>query len=210
MGQVLLDPGGERLIFGSGVIRPWYSWFSSPLGWGHGHPHYSGTPSVYGLVLPVNICGPFPTRAGIDQIHSKGVLRVCGKDVPMCPPHQPRRPSRLPPPQPLPGVCTLHVSEAPAPCQQCTPSGPLVEARLGDDAVKIKGRSRAILSLRVRPHLPAGTLVLLQPAVSSLLGDNSILQEIRPDGIWGSCPWVSPMNRSKWALDCQYAEWYFS
>ena len=32
------------------------------------------------------------------------------------------------------------------------------------------------------PHLPAGTLVLLQIAVASLLGDNSILQEIRPYG----------------------------
>ena len=41
------------------------------------------------LVHPVNICGPFLERAGIDQIHSKGVLRVYGKDVPMCPPHQP-------------------------------------------------------------------------------------------------------------------------
>ena len=53
---------------------------------------------LQGLVRPVNICGPFLAQAGIDQIHSKGVLRVCRKDVPICPPRQPRRPSRLPPP----------------------------------------------------------------------------------------------------------------
>ena len=68
---------------------------------------------LQGLVHPVNICGPFLARAGIDQIYSKGVLRVCGKDVLMCPPRQPERSSRLPPPQPSPGVCTLDVSDAP-------------------------------------------------------------------------------------------------
>ena len=65
---------------------------------------------------------------------------------------------------------------------QYTPIGPLAEARLDPDAVKVAGRSRAILSLQVLPHLHAGTLVLLQPAVESLLGDNPILQEIQPDG----------------------------
>ena len=39
---------------------------------------------LQGLVHPVNICGPFLARAGIDQIHSTGVLGVCGKEVPMC------------------------------------------------------------------------------------------------------------------------------
>ena len=39
---------------------------------------------LQGLVHPVNICGPFLARAGIDKIHSKGVLRVCGKEVSMC------------------------------------------------------------------------------------------------------------------------------
>ena len=38
---------------------------------------------LQGLVHPVNICGPFLARAGIDQIHSKGVLWVYRKDVPM-------------------------------------------------------------------------------------------------------------------------------
>ena len=137
---------------------------------------------LQGLVHPVNICGPFLAQAGIDQIHSKGILWVCGKDVPMCPPHQPSRPSRLPPPRPSPGVCTLHVSNAPVQRQQYTPRGLLAEAHPGSDAVKVDGRSLAILSLRVRPRLPAGTLVLLQPAVVSLLGDNPILQEIQPDG----------------------------
>ena len=41
---------------------------------------------LQGLVHPVNICGPFLAWAGIDQIHSKGVLKVRGKEVPMCPP----------------------------------------------------------------------------------------------------------------------------
>ena len=137
---------------------------------------------LQGLVHPVNIWSPFLPRAGIDQIHSKGVLRVCGKDVPMCPPRKPSRPSKLPPPGPSPGICTLHILKAPAQRQQYTPSGPSAEAGLGEEAVKVGGRSCAILSLRVRPCLPAGTLVLLQPAVASLLGDNSILQEIQDDG----------------------------
>ena len=76
---------------------------------------------LQGLVHPVNICGPFLARAGIDQIHSKGVLLVFGKDVPMCQPHEPNHPTKLPPPQPSPGVCTLHISKAPAPRQQYTP-----------------------------------------------------------------------------------------
>ena len=57
---------------------------------------------LQGLVHPVNVCGPFFARSGIDQNHSKGVLRVCRKDVPMCLPHKPNRPSKLPPPQPSP------------------------------------------------------------------------------------------------------------
>ena len=82
----------------------------------------------------------------------------------------------------FPGVCTLHIPKAPVQRQQYTPSGPSAEARLGEEAVKVGGRSRAILSLRVRPRLSAGTLVLLQPVVASLLGDNPILQEIQADG----------------------------
>ena len=35
---------------------------------------------------------------------------------------------------------------------------------------------------RIDPPLPAGALILLQPAVRSLLGDNPILQEVQPDG----------------------------
>ena len=137
---------------------------------------------LQGLVHPVNICGPFLARAGIDQIHSKGVLRVCGKEVQMCPPRQPERASRLPQPQPSPGICTLHVADAPTRHQQYTPSGPLAEARLGKEAVKVTGRTRVVLPLQVHPQLPAGTLVLLQPTIRSLLGDNPILQEVQPDG----------------------------
>ena len=137
---------------------------------------------LQGLVHPVNICGPFLERAGIDQIHSKGVLRVCGKEVPMCPPRQPERTSRLPQPQPSPGVCTLHVPAAPAQRLQYTPSGPLAEARVGKEALTVTGQTRAILPLRLHPQLPTSTLVLLQPKVRSLLGDNPILQEVQTDG----------------------------
>ena len=52
----------------------------------------------------------------------------------------------------------------------------------GTEAVKVAGRPRVILPLQLRPQLPAGTLVLLQPTVKSLLGDNPILQEVQPDG----------------------------
>ena len=137
---------------------------------------------LQGLVHPVNICGPFLARAGINQINSKGVLRVCGKEVPMCPPQQPERASRLPQPQPAPGICILHVANALTRRQQYTPSGPLAEARLGKEAVKVTGRTHFVLPLQVRPQLPAGTLVLLQPTIRSLLGDNLILQEVQPDG----------------------------
>ena len=36
--------------------------------------------------------------------------------------------------------------------------------------------------MRIDPPLPAGSLVLLRPTASSLLGDNPILQEVQPDG----------------------------
>ena len=137
---------------------------------------------LQGLVHPVNICGPFLARAGIDQIHSKGVLQVCGKDVPMCPPRQPSRPSRLPPPRTFSGG--LHLACL-RPLFSANNTLPAVRLRKPTWAARLSrsdGRSRAILSLRVRPRLPAGTLVLLQPAVASLLGNNPILQEIQPDG----------------------------
>ena len=53
---------------------------------------------------------------------------------------------------------------------------------LGKEAFKVTGRTRAILPLRLQPQLPADTLVLLQPTVRSLLGDNPILQEVQTDG----------------------------
>ena len=133
---------------------------------------------LQGLVHPVNICCPFLARVGIYQINSKGVLRVYGKDVPMCPPRQPSGSSRLPPPQPTSEVCTLHVVHH----QQYTPSGPLAEAPLSAHGTKIAGKSRAVLSLQVQPRFPTRTLVLLQPTIDSLLGDNPILQVVQPDG----------------------------
>ena len=137
---------------------------------------------LQGLVHPINICGSFLVRAGIDQIHSKGVLRVCRKDVPMCPPDISNDPPGSPPPQPSPGVCTLHIADILAWWQLYTPSGPLAEACLGTEAVKVAGRTCVILPLRLHPQLPAGALVLLQPMVKSLLGDNPILPEVQPDG----------------------------
>ena len=137
---------------------------------------------LQGLVHPVNICGPFLARAGIDQIHSKGVLKVRGKEVPMCPPQPPSRASPMPQPQSSPGVCTLHVAAPSARRHQYVPVGPMSEARVGEDALRIAGRTRSILSFQLQPQLPAGALVLLQPTVKALLGDNPVLQEVQTDG----------------------------
>ena len=41
---------------------------------------------LQGLVHPLNLCGPFLARAGIDQLHSKRTLVIGGKEVPMSPP----------------------------------------------------------------------------------------------------------------------------
>ena len=66
--------------------------------------------------------------------------------------------------------------------QQYQPHGPAVEARSGIAVSRIEGKSRRILPVQLEPPLPTGTLVLLQPTARSLLGDNPILQEVRPDG----------------------------
>ena len=47
---------------------------------------------------------------------------------------------------------------------------------------RIEGKSRRVLPVQLEPPLPAGALVLLQPTMRSLLGDNPILQEVQPDG----------------------------
>ena len=44
------------------------------------------------------------------------------------------------------------------------------------------GDPPGVLSLQLQPHLSAGTLVLIQPAAESPLGDNPILQEVQKDG----------------------------
>ena len=137
---------------------------------------------LQGLVHPVNICGPFLARAGIDQIHSKGVLRVCGKEVPMCSSQSPPGLSKPPMPGTTPQVCTLHVAESSTPRLQYTPRGSPLEARLGPEGAKIPGRSRAVLPVQVRPYLSAGALVLIQPPAGLPLGDNPILQEVGEDG----------------------------
>ena len=147
------------------------------LQFGHHPAKFRIRPLVLqGLVHPLNLCGPFLWRAGIDQLHSRGILRIHGKEVPMC---APRGTKSLPP---SPEVCTLHVTAPPTTRQQYLPHGTPVEARSSPTTTRIKGRSRHTLSLQLEPPLPAGALVLLQPTACSILGDNPILQEVQPDG----------------------------
>ena len=131
---------------------------------------------LQGLVHPLNLCGPFLKGVGIDQIHSRGILQIHGKEVPMC---SPRRTSLLPS---SPEVCTLHVTTPTPGRQQYRPYGPPAEARSGPEARRIEGRSRCVLPVQLKPPLPAGALVLLQPTARSLLGDNPVLQEVQADG----------------------------
>ena len=128
------------------------------------------------LVHPLNLCGPFLRWVGIDQLHSRGILRIHGKEVPMCAPWG----TKSPPPSLE--VCTLHVTAPPTKPQQYLLHGTPVEARSSSTAKRIEGRSRRILSLQLEPPLPAGALVLLQPTARSLLGNNPILQKVQPDG----------------------------
>ena len=100
---------------------------------------------LQGLVHPVNICGPFLARAGIDQIHSKGVLRVCGKEVPMCSEQAPSGLDKASATSSTPQVCTLHVAESTSPRLQYMPQGPLHDVHLGAEGAKIPGRSQAVL-----------------------------------------------------------------
>ena len=149
------------------------------------------------LVHLVNTCGPFLARAGIDQIHSMGVLWVCGKEVPMCSSRKPIINSNLLPLQDKPQVCTLHVPDATTKQHQYTPTGPCAEAHLGTGGAKVSGKSRSIIFLDVWPKLPAGTLVVLQPTSDSTLGNNPILQEVQKDG----CLYVLADNWEKQELN---------
>ena len=112
----------------------------------------------------------------INQLHSRGTLRIHGKEVPMC---APRGAKSLPP---SPEVCTLQVTTPAARAQQYQPHGPSVEARSGPTIQRVEGKTRCVLPVRLEPSLPAGALVLLQPTVRSLLGDNPILQEVQANG----------------------------
>ena len=51
---------------------------------------------LQGLVHPLNLGGPFLRWVGIDQLHSQGVLRIQGKDVPMCTPRGIKSPASFP------------------------------------------------------------------------------------------------------------------
>ena len=131
---------------------------------------------LQGLVHPLNLCGPFLQLVRIDQLHSRGILWIHGKEVPMCSPRQTK--SLLSSPE----VCTLHVATPSTGQQQYHPYGPSVEARSGPKVSRIEGRSHCVLPVQLEPPLPAGALVLLQPTERSLLGDNPVLQEVRADG----------------------------
>ena len=81
-----------------------------------------------------------------------------------------------------PEVCTLQVTTPASEAQQYQPHGPSVEARSGPKIQRVEDKTHYILPVQLEPSLPAGALVLLQPTVRSLLGDNPILQEVRADG----------------------------
>ena len=93
---------------------------------------------LQGLVHPLNLCGPFLRRVGMDQIHSRGVLRILGKEIPMCSPHHAGVSPSL---QSSPEVCTLHVVAPSAGRQQYNPHGPLTEARSGPETRRVEVRS---------------------------------------------------------------------
>ena len=66
--------------------------------------------------------------------------------------------------------------------QQYQPHGPSVEARSGPTIQRVEGKTHCVLPVRLEPSLQVGALVLNQPTVRSLLGDNPILQEVQADG----------------------------
>ena len=103
---------------------------------------------LQGLVHPLNLCWPFLQRAGINQIHSRRVLQIHGKEVPMCSPHQTRG---SPPLQPSSEVCTLHVAAPSVGKRQYTPHWPLAEAGSGPGTIKVMGRSRCVLPVQLHP-----------------------------------------------------------
>ena len=99
----------------------------------------------------------------------------------MCPPRPMGNTPSLSARQTTPKVCTLHVTDAPPSKKQYIPCGPMSSAKVGHTPVKVAKRTRVILPLQVKPPLPAGALVLFQPADHSLLGDNPIIQEVQSD-----------------------------
>ena len=90
---------------------------------------------LHGLVHPLNLCRPFLRRVGIDQLHSRGTLRIHGIEVPMC---APQGAKSLPP---SPEVCTLQVTTPAARNQQYQPHGPSVEARSGPTIQRVEGKN---------------------------------------------------------------------
>ena len=106
---------------------------------------------VQGLVHPLNLCGPFLRWAGIDQIHSRGVLRIQGKEVPMC---SPQHTGKSPPLQPSSKVCTLHLATPSSGRQQYTPNKPTTEACSGPEPVRLQGRSRCVVPVQLSTPSP--------------------------------------------------------
>ena len=133
---------------------------------------------LQGLVHPLNICGPFLSRFGIDQLHSKRALKIQGKEIPMGPPSKPKA---LPPLQTGPNVCTLEVPRSPDTPKQYCPGGRVHQVYSQPTTTKIEGRTRQIVSLRVLPPLTPGQTVVFRPSASSGLGPHAIIQDASPD-----------------------------
>ena len=132
---------------------------------------------LQGLVHPLNLCGPFLARAGIDQLHSKRALLVRGKEVPMCSPAQP---AALPPTIPKENVCTLQIP-APPPDTLLVP-GPNIHLARAPSRGTLAPHHQRVMSLTVRPPLATGTPVLFRPSKNAPMSPAHVLQEVKADG----------------------------
>ena len=91
---------------------------------------------LQGLVHPLNICGPFLSWFGIDQLHSKHALLVQGKEVPM---GRSSHRAALPPLQDGPNVCTLEVPQSNTSPVSYHPSGTVHHVSSGPETITIEG-----------------------------------------------------------------------
>ena len=106
---------------------------------------------LQGLVHPLNLCGPFLARCGIDQLHSKGALQIQGKEIPM---YQPRARRSLPPSRPGNSVGTLEIPIPAGQAQVHYPCGPDHQVQISAEGAQIGSRTRQIVRLQAQPPLP--------------------------------------------------------